>query len=100
MCGIHYKLGNTGPVIFNMNFTEVGAYVTLPLPMSLTKQNPVPGVFPNAINSLQKGTGDLFGLQQGQSPLPDRMHGALCVRQWLGCGDSECHKLTTLGSVL
>lgn len=53
MCGIHYKLGNTGPVILNVYFMKVGAYVTLPLPTALTKQTPVPGVFPNAINSLQ-----------------------------------------------
>lgn len=66
VCGIHYKLGNTEPTILNVYFMKVDAYVTLPLPTSLTKPASVPGVFPNAINSLQyQGTGDLFGLQQG-----------------------------------
>lgn len=33
----------------------MGASVTLPLPTSLTKQTPIPGEFPNAINSLPRG---------------------------------------------
>lgn len=66
MWGIHYKLGNMESVILNVYFIKVGAYVTLPRPMSLTKRTPVPGVFPNAIDSLRyEGPGDLSQLQQG-----------------------------------
>lgn len=51
------------------------------------------------LTPFSKGTGDLFGLQQVQSLLSDRMHSPLCVRWRLGCGDFECHRLTILGSI-
>ena len=51
--GVLYKLGNAGPFILNLCFLKVDAPVSLPLPMSLAKQTPALGVFPNAINSLQ-----------------------------------------------
>ena len=53
MGGILYKLGNAGPLILNVCFLKVDAPISLPLPMSLAKQTPALGVFPNAISSPQ-----------------------------------------------
>ena len=53
MGGILYKLGNAGPLILNVCFLKVDAPISLPLSMSLAKQTPALGVFPNAISSPQ-----------------------------------------------